>query len=71
MRETPTWRIPAGVLALCLVLLVYGLLIARYVHPLIAGWPSLLQMPVYVVLGVVWIRPLTRYLIWMETGRWG
>ncbi len=70
MRETPTWRIPAGVLALFVALLVYGLLIARYVHPLISGWPPLLQMPVYVVLGVVWILPLKRYLIWMETGRW-
>lgn len=71
MRETPTWRIPVGVLALCAVLIVYGLLIARYVHPLIANWHALLQMPVYLLLGVIWIFPLKRYLIWMETGRWG
>lgn len=71
MRETPTWRIPAGVLALCTALLVYGLLVARYVSPLIASWHALLQLPVYIVLGIVWIFPLKRYLIWMETGRWG
>ncbi len=71
MRETPTWRIPVGVLALFAALLVYGLLIARYVHPMISQWHALLQMPIYIVLGIVWIFPLKRYLIWMETGRWG
>ena len=23
------------------------------------------------LLGVVWLLPLRRFLIWMETGRWG
>lgn len=70
MRETPTWRIPIGVLGLCAALLGYALLIARYVHPVIAQWNTLLQLPVYILLGIVWILPLKRYLIWMETGRW-
>ena len=26
---------------------------------------------VYLVLGVIWLLPLRRFLIWMETGRWG
>ena len=43
----------------------------RYVAPLIEGWPALGQLPVYVVLGVIWLLPLRRFLIWMETGRWG
>lgn len=71
MRETPTWRIPIGVLGLCVALAVYGILIATYVPPLIGNWHTLAQTPVYVVLGVVWIMPLRRFLIWMETGRWG
>ncbi|CDO37663.1 DUF2842 domain-containing protein [Novosphingobium sp. KN65.2] len=71
MRETPTWRIPTGVLGLCVALAVYGILIATYVPPLIGNWHTLAQTPVYVVLGVVWIMPLRRFLIWMETGRWG
>lgn len=70
MRREPTIRIPLGVLALLAALLVYGMLIARYLAPLIAGWPALGQLPVYVVLGVVWLTPLRRFLIWMETGRW-
>ena len=71
MRSEPTWRIPVGVLALLLALLLYGGLIARYLAPFIAGWPVLGQTPVYIVLGVVWLMPLRRFLIWMETGRWG
>ena len=26
---------------------------------------------IYLLLGVVWLLPLRRFLIWMETGRWG
>ncbi len=71
MREQLTWRIPIGILGLVLGLAVYGIAVAAFVAPLIAGWPALAQAPVYVVLGIVWILPLRRYLIWMETGRWG
>jgi hypothetical protein len=71
MRQEPTWRIPVGILGLILGLTVYGLLIARYVPGLVGSWPALLQTPVYIVLGIVWILPLRRFLIWMETGRWG
>ena len=71
MRETPTLRIPLGVLGLFAALIAYGVLIARYLAPVIGGWHPLLQTPIYVVLGVVWILPLKRFLIWMETGRWG
>jgi len=70
MRREPTWRIPAGVLFLVVALGVYALLIAKFVAPLIAGWPGLAQTPIYLVLGVIWLFPLGRFLIWMETGRW-
>jgi hypothetical protein len=33
--------------------------------------PVLVQAVIYVVLGTVWLLPLKRFLIWMETGRWG
>ncbi|MCC6925773.1 DUF2842 domain-containing protein [Novosphingobium sp.] len=71
MRTEPTLRIPFGVLGLLVALLVYGGLIARYIAPLMDGWPALGQLPIYVLLGVVWLLPLKRFLIWMETGRWG
>jgi hypothetical protein len=71
VRREPTWRIPFGVLALVVALGVYGLLVANLIAPLIAGWPALAQAPLHLVLGVVWLLPLKRFLIWMETGRWG
>jgi Protein of unknown function (DUF2842) len=70
MRTEPTWRIPVGVLALLGALLVYGTLVARYLAPLMANWPTLAQVPVYLVLGLVWLLPLRRFLIWMETSNW-
>ncbi|TCD05074.1 DUF2842 domain-containing protein [Erythrobacteraceae bacterium CFH 75059] len=69
MRREPTWRIPVGLLALLAALIVYGLIIARYVPEIVGAWPALLQTVVYLVLGLIWLLPLRRFLIWMETGR--
>jgi hypothetical protein len=71
MRQEPSWRIPVGVLSLVAALAVYAALVANLVAPLIADWHALVQAPVYLLLGVVWLLPLRRFLIWMETGRWG
>lgn len=70
MRTRPTWRIPFGVLALLVLLLAYGGVVAHFVPPLIGAWPALAQLPVYIVLGGVWLLPMGRFLRWMETGRW-
>lgn len=70
MREEPTWRIPVGLIGLLLALLVYGILIARYLPELIGGWHALVQTVIYLVLGLIWLLPLRRFLIWMETGSW-
>lgn len=71
MRQEPTWRIPVGVLGLFLALAIYAVGIALVFPPLIGNWPALAQAPVYLVLGLIWLLPLRRFLIWMETGRWG
>jgi hypothetical protein len=70
MRTEPTLRIPLGILALLAALAAYALVVARYVPELIGDWPAIAQTPVYLVLGVAWLLPLKRFLIWMETGRW-
>lgn len=71
MRERPTLRIPLGILALLAALAAYAAAVATVVPPLIGDWPALAQAPVYLVLGTIWLLPLRRFLIWMETGRWG
>ena len=70
MRDKPTLRIPLGILALLLLLSAYALAVA-WASPWIGRLPVLLQAVVYLLLGVAWLLPLRRYLIWMETGRWG
>lgn len=70
MRTEPTLRIPLGILALVAALAIYAVVIARYAPDLIGDWPSLAQALVYLVLGIVWILPLKRFIVWMETGRW-
>ncbi|MGB3469956.1 MAG: DUF2842 domain-containing protein [Erythrobacter sp.] len=70
MRETPTWRIPFGIISLFIALMVYGIVIARYAPDIIGSWSGGAQTVVYVTLGLVWLLPLRRFLIWMETGSW-
>ncbi|MDY7098050.1 MAG: DUF2842 domain-containing protein, partial [Pseudomonadota bacterium] len=36
----------------------------------IGEWSGGAQTVVYVILGLIWLLPLRRFLIWMETGSW-
>ena len=69
MREQPTLRIPFGILALLLALAIYVLAVV-WASQWIERLPVLAQAVVYLVLGIAWLLPLRRFLIWMETGRW-
>ena len=68
MRTEPTLRIPFGVLLLMVGLGIYALGVAW-----LSQWIGLLpvgaQALVYLVLGVVWLLPLRRFLVWMQTGK--
>ena len=70
MREKPTLRIPLGILALLFALALYALAVT-WASQWIERLPVLAQALVYLVLGTAWLLPLRRFLIWMETGRWG
>ena len=69
MRREPTLRIPLGVLALLAALVLYALGVA-WASQWIGLLPVWVQTIVYLVLGLAWLLPLRRFLIWMETGRW-
>ena len=69
MRTEPTLRIPLGVLALLAALVLYALGVA-WASQWIGLLPVWVQTIVYLVLGLAWLLPLRRFLIWMETGRW-
>lgn len=59
-----------GILGLFTALIAYGVLIASFISPRIENLHSLMQMAIYLFLGVIWLLPLRRFLIWMETGSW-
>ena len=65
----PSWRKPAGALAILGLILVWIVLIASFSTQIGAWWWPL-QLVFYLVTGVIWIMPLKPLLIWMETGRW-
>jgi hypothetical protein len=68
-RKEPTLRIPLGILGLLVALTLYALLVA-WASQWFDWLPTLAQAAIYLVLGIVWVLPLRRFLIWMETGRW-
>ena len=67
----PSWRKPVGMLLIIALILFWAILVGS-LSAIIGSLPMILQVPVYVVLGIVWIwvLPLKRLLAWMETGHW-
>ena len=55
-----------GIIAWICVWVVLVATFSRYVGAL----PILLQLPIYLVTGIIWIAPLRPVLVWMELGRW-
>ena len=65
----PSWRKPAGIGLILLLILVWGVLVATafdWVRPL--PWP--VHAAYFLVAGLAWVLPLKPLLRWMETGRW-
>jgi hypothetical protein len=65
----PTWRKPAGMGLILLLILVWSVLVVSAAD-LLTGLPGLVYALYYIVAGIVWILPLKPLLLWMETGRW-
>jgi len=66
---TPSWRKPAGVLAILALIVIWCVVIAS-AAPVVGEWHWALQLAFYVVTGIVWITPTKPLLRWMELGRW-
>jgi hypothetical protein len=64
----PSWRKPAGILGILLLILIWVVLVTS-LSSWIGGYHILLQTVVYLATGVIWIMPLKPVLQWMETGK--
>lgn len=65
--KQPTWRKPAGMIAILLIILIWAVIVVSasdYINAL----PVLVQGVIYLLAGIVWIAPMRPLLIWMETG---
>jgi hypothetical protein len=65
--KQPTWRKPAGMLAILVIILVWAVLIVS-ASEFIGQLHILLQSVIYLIAGVIWITPMRPLMIWMETG---
>ncbi len=69
MEYRPTWRKPAGMLAMLAIIALWAAIVASFSNQIVT-WPRLLQLVFYIVAGIGWIFPIRPLLQWMETGRW-
>ena len=67
--DKPTWRKPAGIGLILLIITVWAVVVAT-VAARIGAMPWPVQALFYVVAGIAWILPLKPLLRWMETGKW-
>lgn len=51
------------------IIIVWAVLIAS-ISDTVTAWPAWVQLPFYIIAGIVWILPLRPILRWSETGRW-
>lgn len=65
----PSWRKPFGIFLIVVLIVAWAAIVASAAS-WIGGLHWLLQLPIYLFAGLVWILPLKPLLLWMETGRW-
>jgi hypothetical protein len=65
----PSWRRPAGIFAILLLIVFWAVLIATFAGQ-IGRWPVLVQALFYLIVGIAWIAPLKPLLRWAQTGQW-
>ena len=65
----PSWRKPAGILLILMLIAGWGFVVVTAAEALPAlPWPF--KALFFVAAGIVWILPLKPLLRWMELGRW-
>ena len=65
----PSWRRPAAIAAILLLILFWAILISTFA-PQIGRLPILVQALFYLIVGIAWIAPLKPLLRWSQTGHW-
>jgi hypothetical protein len=64
----PSLRKPFGVLLLIALIAIYAVVAVAVAEP-ITNLHVLLQLPIWIVLGIAWVFPARPLIRWIETGR--
>ena len=64
----PSWRKPAGIALILLLIAAWAGLVAQYAQA-VGRWPVLVQAIFYLFVGIAWAIPLKPLIRWMQTGR--
>ncbi|RVT40937.1 DUF2842 domain-containing protein [Sphingobium algorifonticola] len=64
----PSWRKPVGMLLILVIITLWAVIVGSC-SPWIGALPMLVQVPLYIMAGIIWIFPMKPLLAWMETGR--
>jgi hypothetical protein len=65
--KQPTWRKPAGMLAILLIIFIWSIIVVS-ASGFIGAQHIAVQSIIYLVAGIIWIAPMRPLMIWMETG---
>lgn len=69
MNPQPSWRKPAGIVLILMLIAAWAALVVS-MSAWVGQWPVLVQTVFYLIAGIVWILPLKPLLRWMELGTW-
>ena len=62
------WRQPVGMILILVLLLLWCGIVVSLID-WISDLSFWLQLPIYIIAGIIWIFPLKPLLIWMNTGK--
>jgi predicted membrane channel-forming protein YqfA (hemolysin III family) len=65
----PATRKLVGIGLILLLIALWAAFVAS-LAPFVSRWPSLVQAPFYLIMGIIWIIPLKPLIRWSQTGRW-
>jgi hypothetical protein len=63
----PSARKLAGAAIIIALIALWATFVASLAQ-VVGGWPVLVQMPFYLIMGIGWIIPLKPLVRWIETG---
>ena len=69
LETQPSWRKPAAIAFILLLIALWAVLVASLAD-MVGRLPVLVQALFYLVVGLAWILPLGPVLRWSETGHW-